>query len=134
MNQIFYPIMQHLTYLEYIENSSTKLLELLNSSDVEQIWREGQNRNRLLNLIGNIQLKVEEKIRYLAEFKIDRETLEIVKSWNEEFQLMIRRIAEKDALIIEHLERVKNETTQEIAQLHRLTEQFKGYNLSNVKK
>ena len=101
-----------------------KILDL--SKDPEQVDKtiaSLHNRERLINAINELQAK-------LNSMENKSNTL---NHWNKEISNIIVSIQNMDIEIINNLEATKRQLNNEIAKTFKNKENFKGYNLNDIK-
>jgi hypothetical protein len=101
--------------------------------DHNKIVSETDNRERLINILDYLQLKIEREINLIDVAELKRNELEKIKSWNQKFQEIVNHVRNEDLKILELLNQDKNEISRKIAEIFKSREKFRGYNLDNVK-
>lgn len=114
---------------------STKAIILaIKREDWKSVEFEITNRERILNIIGLEQEKIEKLINGLIMEEINAENMNLIKSWAFDTQKWINKTADKDDHIIKILNQSRDETTQKIAMIFKSKQAFRGYNLNDVRK
>lgn len=114
--------------IEFLEKAYelTQLgLKLVQNKEYEQLSEVLDNRERALNVITSLSEKLS-----LYKGQADPKTL---IQFNNQVNLVIERIANMDTLITTCLNHEKEKTQFEIAKTFKNKENFKGYNLNNLK-
>jgi hypothetical protein len=127
-------IMRHLTFVDRVNEISLIMLRSALGGETAILADHAENRTRLINTVEKFQNNVEEKINALEPSKINPELVEILQAWVNDVANWVALTDEIDTETSEILENLRQQTTQEIGNLHRSRSQFRGYNLSNVKK
>lgn len=123
----------HLKFLENAEHSSQQILRMAKEGQLNDLTEETTNRERIFNVIGQVQDKIDRSLKTLKVDEINNNYKDLLKSWKTKFDEKVNQINEIDQEILSLLDATKNQTTQEIATVHSNREKFKGYNLSNLK-
>ncbi len=131
--QITTLIMKHLALLDKVHDTSYKLYHASANSNLNLVKFESDNRERLINILRNIQFKVEDEINNLAMSDITSELLEMLDCWKWDINISINNIDILDQKTMESLQEQKDETSCKIASIYKSREKFKGYNLKNLK-
>ena len=131
---IYTQIMQHLALMDKVVTTSMQLYCAARNEDIHRVKLESDNRERLINIIRSLQSKVEDVITSLDIADATPELLDVLKCWSWDVNIWIEKINLLDNETMEVLASQKEKTTQEIATIYKSKEQFKGYNLNNVKK
>lgn len=132
--QVILQIMQHLTMMDKVISSTIIINHHAISDDINKVISEIENRERLLNIVQQLQTRIEEKISELIPSDISISYMDILKCWNNEINIWIEKTNEIDQNTTEILENQKEETTKEISTIFKIQEKFKGYNLADLKK
>ena len=130
LNEIYTAIQSHLSLLDLALQTSSKIKFFASNSEVEQVLIETENRERLVNVITQIQGSIENKISALGPQDLQEDTLPILKSWFMDLANWSEKMVELDRENVELLNQKKEDTTKEIATIFRNKELFKGYNQS----
>jgi hypothetical protein len=133
LNDIYLHIQAHLSLLDMALNTSDKIKFFASTGDIDQVISETENRERLLNVITQIQSAVETKIGALGPHDLEEDSLIILKTWFSDLAAWSEKMIELDRETVELLNQHKEDTTKEIATIFKNKEMFKGYNHS-VKK
>lgn len=133
LNELFRNIQEHLSLLDLAVASSQKITSLAQLEDLDGVVNETENRERLVNVIGTIQQKVENQINQLNAAAITADDIMILKSWFQDLSVWSDKMIALDRLTVELLGQQKEDTTKEIAHLFKNKEMFKGYNTSSKK-
>ncbi len=128
LNDIYLHIQAHLSLLDMALNTSDKIKFFASTEDVDQVITETENRERLLNVITQIQSTVETKISSLGPQDLEEDTLMILKTWFADLATWSEKMIELDRETVELLNQQKDDTTKEIATIFKNKEMFKGYN------
>lgn len=133
INSILESMQAHLSLLELALNTSAKIKFFASISDVDQVISETENRERLVNVIGQLQGIIETKISSLGPQDLQGDTISILKSWFNDLSIWSDKMIELDRETVELLNQQKEDTTKEIATIFKNKEMFKGYNHSAKK-
>lgn len=128
LNEIYTAIQSHLSLLDLALATSSKIKFFASNSEVEQVINETENRERLVNVIAQLQGSIENKISALGPQDLQEDTLSILKSWFIDLANWSEKMIELDRETVEFLNQQKDDTTKEIATIFRNKEMFKGYN------
>lgn len=126
-------IQSHLALLELALQSSAHIKTYALAEDLDNVAHETENRERIINIVGQIQHKIEKQIDLLAAPDLMEDSLPILKSWFQDLATWSDRMTSLDSETIEVLAQQKEETTKEIVTIFKNKEMFKGYNLANKK-
>jgi hypothetical protein len=132
-NKIMENIQAHLALLDLALQSSTRIKFYAQTEDLDNVANETDNRERIINIVSQVQHKIEKQIDLLTAEDLFDDSLIILKSWFQDLALWSDRMTATDAETIEILAAQKEETTKEIVTIFKTKESFKGYNLSNKK-
>jgi hypothetical protein len=121
-------IQEHLTMLDLAVNCSEKIRNFAKNENVEGVVSETENRERIVNIVAQIQRKVEEKINLLEQSDISKDGVNILKAWFHDLSILTERMLACDRETVEFLSQQKEETTKEIAMIFKNKQIFKGYN------
>jgi hypothetical protein len=133
MNELFLQIQTHLCLLDLALDSSSKIHFFASTADVDSLVNETENRERLVNVIGQIQAVIEKKISSLGQHELESDTISILKCWFSDLANWSEKMIAFDRETVELLADQKENTTKEIATIFKNKEIIKGYNHS-VKK
>jgi hypothetical protein len=112
-------ILDILQLLQNVSNSSQKILTLIEVNKIDDAMIELNNRERLINIIQKQYANL--KLEKVNQYNID------------ETNKLLNLISKEDDLIVKKLEEIKMSTNHEIAKLFKTKENFKGYNLKNLR-
>lgn len=124
-------IVDHCILLDRLELLTQRIFEATTKQDYDTVYSESLNKERLIKNLEHAQLKVEAEVKSTPS---SDEIKEFLKLWANDFQEVSQRIRDKDDQTAQHLNKAKEQTTQEIATVFTYKEQIKGYNLNNLKK
>jgi hypothetical protein len=130
VNEILISIQAHLSMLELALHSSAKIKFFASVEDVDQVIEETDNRERIVNIIGQLQSQIENKISCLAPHDLHGDTIAILKSWFNDLSIWSEKMIALDQETVELLNQQKEDSTKEIATIFKNKEMFKGYNQS----
>jgi hypothetical protein len=133
LNDIFENIQQHLSMLDLALYSSQKISNFAKLDNLDGVISETDNRERLVNVIGTIQQKIENQINQLNAAELKQDDILILKAWFQDLSIWSDKMIELDKETVEHLNQQKDETTKEIAHIFKNKELFKGYNNTSKK-
>ena len=134
MDTLFALMMIHTDFMDKIFGSTMRLNMATMQNDIESIDFESNNRERLINIIEQIQFTIEERLNRFSCQESIEEVTPILKAWANDMGLWLEKVNAVDDLTTEGLEALKDETSKEIAVIYRAKEHFKGYNLNTMKK
>jgi hypothetical protein len=126
-------IQAHLMILELAYSSSLKIRTLAEGEDIVLVESETENRERIVNILAQIQHKIEEQVDQLTGNDLADDSIPILKSWFNDLAIWTDKMTTVDAETVELLSAQKEKTTQEIVAVFQNKEKFKGYSLSNKK-
>lgn len=112
-------------FLEKAYELTKIALKQVQDKEFEQLHVVLDNRERAINVVQSLSEKLS-----LYEKKADPKLL---FEFNNQVTQIIERIYAMDDIITNCLEHEKNKTQFEIAKTHKNKENFKGYNLNNLK-
>ena len=132
--KIFKDIITHLELLEALTKFSELLVNAAEERKFSVIEEITENRGRLLEIIKELQEGIENEIESLDVSAITQDELDIIRSWEQDVNKLVKRNDHSDQVSTEILERLKEETTKDIVTTFKNRQLFKGYDLSNLKK
>lgn len=132
-NSIMENIQAHLMILELAFASSVKIRTFSSSEDLNLLESETENRERIVNILAQLQYKIEGQIDQLAGSDLTNDSIPILKSWFNDLAIWTDKMTTIDAETVEILSEQKEKTTKEIVTVFKNKEKFKGYSLSNKK-
>ena len=112
-------------FLEKAYELTTLALKLVQKSELDQLNEVLENRERAINIIESLSER-------LSLHKKNADPLH-VEAFNNQVNQVISKIANMDDIIMSCLEHEKTKTQFEIAKTFKNKENFKGYNLNNLK-
>jgi len=127
-------IEEHTYMLSEIIKISEKIHANAKSVDLDSLLFDVENRERLINILGYIQRKIEDTVGELKAEEIGQEILDTLGQWRAKVSTKLQIIKELDEQIVEYLCQNKDKITKEIGVIFQLKQRFKGYNLNNVKR
>jgi hypothetical protein len=130
VNEILISIQAHLSMLELALHSSAKIKFFAAVEDIDQVSEETENRERIVNIIGQLQSQIENKISCLGPHDLQGDTIAILKSWFNDLSIWSEKMIAFDQETVELLNQQKENSTKEIATIFKNKEMFKGYNQS----
>jgi len=104
---------------------SVHCLKLIRSNNIEELLPALENRERAINIAQSFSENLS-----LYQTTNPRD---VDESFNNQLNQLIKKISSLDGIIINYLTHEKNKTQFEIAKTFRDRENFKGYNLNNLK-
>ena len=112
-------------FLEKAYNLTTQALKLVQNNQFEELNQVLNNRERIINIIDSLseQLALHQRNREPSEYE----------AFNNQLNQVIQKIQSIDEIITNCLEHEKNKTQFEIAKTFKNKENFRGYNLNNIK-
>jgi tRNA nucleotidyltransferase (CCA-adding enzyme) len=133
-DRLFIKIQEFTILIENNLKLSNNIYECTIERALDLIENHIENRDRSLNIIELTQIEIEKSINALTATEMDHQTIDIIKSWAKETQDWINNTISIDQSILVNLESEKDQTTQEIIQVFKSKQAFKGYDLSDVSK
>jgi len=133
LNELFENMQEHLGLLDLALNSSQKIQSFAKLEDLNGVINETENRERLVNIIGQVQQVIENQINQLNAAELKSDDIMILKSWFQDLSFWSDKMIDQDKETVELLGQQKENTTKEIAHLFKNKEMFKGYNNSPKK-
>jgi hypothetical protein len=133
ISTIFEDIQRHLSLLDLALASSIKITSLAKNENLDGLVNETDNRERLVNLIGQFQQAIENQINQINAAELSSNDINILKTWFEDLANWSEKMIEQDRLTVELLAQQKESTTKEIAVVYKNKESLKGYNHSAKK-
>ena len=128
IEELFEKIQEHLSMLDLAVASSQKIRNYAANEQLEGVVSETENRERIVNIVTQIQRGVEEKINLLNPSDVNDEGILILKSWFHDLSVWSEKMLTLDRETVELLGQQKENTTKEIALIFKNKEMFKGYN------
>lgn len=113
---------------------SMKIFEAAEQENESRLTLESNNRERLINIIDQIQSKTEIMIKALPSSSLGQEFIDVLILWSQEVANWVEDVDQIDQKILDKLYTLKESTTKEIATIFKSRQQFKGYNLNSVRK
>ncbi|MBT3234973.1 MAG: hypothetical protein HN353_03385 [Bdellovibrionales bacterium] len=132
--KIIYSIQKHLNYMDSVLILSMKIFEAAEQENESRLTLESNNRERLINIIDQIQSKTEIMIKALPSSSLGQEFIDVLILWSQEVANWVEDVDQIDQKILDKLYTLKESTTKEIATIFKSRQQFKGYNLNSVRK
>ena len=117
---------QLITFLEKAYQLTTQALKLVQEQDFEKLHLVLDNRERAVGIIQSLSEK-------LSLYSNNTDSPEAFQEFNNQVNQVIEKISAMDEIITSCLEHEKNKTQFEIAKTFKNKENFKGYNLNNIK-
>ena len=133
INTIFEDIQRHLSLLDLAHISTMKITSLAKNENISGVVNETENRERLVNLIGQFQHAIEKQINQLNAAEITSSDINILKCWFDDLAKWSQAMIELDRETVDLLAQQKEDTTKEIAHLFKNKESLRGYNHSTKK-
>jgi hypothetical protein len=114
-----------ISFLDKAYDLTIESFKLVQKQEFEQLNTVLANRERAISIIDSLSqnLSMYQKVMEQAEYN----------EFNNQVSLVIEKINSIDEIVMSCLEHEKNKTQFEIAKSHKNKENFKGYNLNNVK-
>ena len=128
INQLFGDIQQHLSMLELALKSSEQIKNHAAREELEAVVSETENRERIINVVAELQRKIENSINVIDASLVTAEDINILKSWFSDLGVWSEKMLALDRETVELLGQQKDNTTKEIAMIFKNKEVFKGYN------
>ena len=133
MDTLFALIMVHTDFMDHIMVSSRRLKRAAMRGDMDAIEFESNNRERLINIIEQIQFTIEERLNTFSTQESIMELTPVLNAWANDLGLWYERVGALDEETTQGLEELKEETQREIAVVYKNKEGLKGYNLNSLK-
>lgn len=128
LEALYENIQEHLSMLDLAIYSSKKIRNLAQQEDVEGVAIETENRARIVNIVAQIQRKVEDRINMIQPSELSADGIMILKAWFHDLNILSEKMIELDKETVELLSQQKEDTTKEIAMIFKNKEIFKSYN------
>lgn len=125
---LFENIQEHLSMLDLAVHSSERIRVYAKNENLDAVVNETENRDRIVNIVTQIQHKVESQINLLGPSDVSSEDLLVLKAWFQDLSIFSERMLECDKETVEFLSQQKEDTTKEIAMIFKNKEIFKNYN------
>ncbi len=129
-NSIMENIQAHLSLLEIALHSSIRIKNYAQAENLDSVANETDNRERIINVVSQIQHKIEKQIDLLTAPDLSPDSLPILKAWFQDLAHWTDKMSTIDYETVEILALQKEETTKELGTIFKNKELFKGYNLS----
>lgn len=130
--QLFKLIMRHLDVSEAILNYSKRMLLSVKEGDISRLELNTSNRERLINILRDLQGEIDRTAIKLAPYKNESISL-IARSWLGDNQRLMEQVELTDARLIQAMEDHKLEIRKQIGGIFKNRKSLGGYNLSSVK-
>ena len=117
---------QLINFLEKAYELTTLSLKAAQEGRFEELVDLLDNRERAINITQSLSER-------LSLHQSQSENPDIVVEFNNQVNQVIKNIVKMDNIITECLEHEKNKTQFEIAKTYKNKENFRGYNLNNIK-
>ena len=130
---LFENIQEHLAMLDLAVLSSEKIRTFAKDENLIAVVSETENRERIVNIVTQIQRKVEEQINLINADEVSKDDVLILKSWFQDLSIQSEKMLTYDRETVEFLGQQKDDTTKEIALIFKNKEIFKGYNHEDKK-
>ena len=128
IEKLFENVQEHLSMLDLAVHSSEKIRNFAKNENLNGVISETENRERIVNIITQIQRKVEEQINILNPSDLPSDGILIFKAWFQDLSVLTERMLAYDKETVEFLGQQKEDTTKEIALIFKNKEIFKSYN------
>ena len=125
---IFEHIQEHLSMLDLAVHSSEKIRNFAKNENLEAVVNETENRERIVNIVSQIQHNIERQINLLNPSEIPTDGMQILKAWFHDLSILSERMLVLDKETVEYLSQQKNETAKEISLIFKNKEILKSYN------
>jgi len=125
---LFENIQEHLSMLDLAVLSSEQIKKFAKEENLEGVVSETDNRERIVNIVTQIQRQVEEKINQLDASRLSADGIMVLKAWFHDLSIMSERMIAADKETVEFLGQQKEDATKEIALIFKNKEIFKSYN------
>ncbi len=125
---LFENIQEHLTMLDLAVYSSEKIKSFAKLENLDGVVSETENRERIVNIVTQIQRKVEEQINLLDVSQLSKDDVLILKAWFQDLGTQSDKMLAFDRETVEYLAQQKEDTTKEISLIFKNKEIFKSYN------
>ena len=128
IESLFDNIQEHLSMLDLAVTSSRQIRDFAKNENLNAVASETENRERIINIVTQIQHKLEERINHLHPSEVSSDGLLILKAWFGDLNILSERMIQYDKETVEFLGQQKDDTTKEIALIFKNKEIFKSYN------
>ena len=127
-------INRHLELLARAGSLTQRILDLARGQSHRAVAGELENRERLVNIVFEVQKKIERSVKIIPPSVYSDVIDERIKNWQREVDGWVECIVEVDREILEYLDYAKNQAQQEISSTHKCQVVHKKYSLSLLKK
>jgi len=125
---IFETIQQHLSMLDLAVSSSEQIKNFAKNENLEAVINETENRERIVNIVGQIQRNIEDQINILNPEEIAADGITILKSWFNDLNILTEKMLSLDKETVEYLSQQKQGAAKEISLIFKNKEIIKSYN------
>ena len=125
---------KYIDLVNYILSSTIRIIEYAQNDRIEEMENSIQNRERLINQLTEIRVKIDCLVNDFTSLKIHGPESIIIKSWIKDSFALSNVVQDANQYLIDYLMYKKNIMSKEIASVFEFQSKFKGYNLNNVKK
>lgn len=119
-------LINHLTLLEAILQSSVKILEFAKKEMIDEVSFETDNKGRLIKRLSVIQLEIEQNATQIPS--------DLLSLWRRDYNSTLIKIDELSLLTLNHLNQIKENTSKEISIVYKNRQSLRGYNLNDLRK
>lgn len=128
IENLFEDIQSHLCMLDLALKSTELIRCFAQTENLDAVVEETENRERIVNVITQLQRKIEDKINLIDASTVNREGIMILKSWFHDLSVWSENMICIDRETVELLAQQKDNAGKEIALVFKNKELFKGYN------
>jgi hypothetical protein len=128
INTIFETIQEHLSMLDLAVSSSEKIKKFAKNENLEAVINETENRERIVNIVGQIQRNIEDQINLLNPEEIPVDGISILKSWFHDLTILSEKMLSIDKETVDFLSQQKEGAAKEISLIFKNKEIIKSYN------
>ena len=125
---IFETIQEHLSMLDLAVSSSEQIKKFAQNENLEAVINETENRERIVNIVGQIQRNIEDQINLLNPAEIPADGITILKSWFNDLSILTEKMLTLDKETVEFLSQQKQGAAKEISLIFKNKEIIKSYN------
>ena len=92
IQELFENIQEHLSMLDLAVHCTERINVFARNEDIDRVASETENRDRIVNIVAQIQKVIEDQINRLSPGDIDQDGILILKSWFQDLALWSEKI------------------------------------------
>jgi len=126
---------RHVELLNSIEAASTLIIKTLQTEDFDKADNNIENRDRLINLVSEVRRKIEDELSNANTVAgLSKNDIATVKTWQLQTIETIAKVDIKNQELLRVLDAMKKVTGQDVSEIFKKRQKFKGYNLNNLQR